>query len=232
MVLLLMLNGIGCAFKSRRGFSAPLRWFSSGDEPRRGREQSQRHGAIICYGGAMGLDRRQFFRRLVPGDKDSPRRLARYKDLEMYARMQLLPYDFELTPDQEKQLIEAIHGEMAKTSNDDLFSNVIRGRIEEIVEKTIEPWRRQTDLQARARQLQEVKRAAPDYVGNFLELHRDQPVVEKLKEAYRTDDLAALEKLLRQQMELWIAETNERLLLQYDVVSVRDLVFAQLRSWC
>jgi hypothetical protein len=69
-------------------------------------------------------------------------------------------------------------------------------------------------------------------VGNFLELHRDQPIVAKLKEAYRTDDLDDLEKLLKQQIELWIAETNERLLLQYDVVSVQDLVFAQLRSWC
>ncbi len=181
----------------------------------------------------MGLDRRQFFRRLVPGaDKNSPRRMARYKDLETYARMHLLPYDFELTEEQESQLIGAIRGVMDNANNDDLFSNAIRARIEEIVEKTIEPWRRQTDVEARAKRLQEVRQAAPDYVSAFLEVQAGTPIIEKLKEAYRTDDLAELEALLKHQVELWVAEASDRLVQQYDVVSVRDLVFAQLRAWC
>src|SRR5262245_54035335 len=119
----------------------------------------------------MGLDRRQFFRRLIPGDKSSPRRLARYRDLETYARMQLLPYDFELNEDQEVELRAAINQVMVQASDDELFSNVIRGRLEEVVEKTIEPWRRQIDVEGRAKKMLEVRRAAPDYVSTFLTVH-------------------------------------------------------------
>jgi len=181
----------------------------------------------------MGLDRRQFFRRLVPGaDKNSPRRIARYKDLEAYARMHLWPYDFELTEAQESQLVAVIREAMDNASNDDLFSTSMRGRIAELVQKTIEPWRRQTDVEARARRLQEIRHSAPDYVASFLEVQAGTPIIDKLKEAYRTDDLTELETLLRHQVELWMGEADDRLIQQYDVVSVRDLVFAQLRAWC
>src|SRR6185503_15436275 len=111
------------------------------------------------------------------------------------ARTQLLPYDFELTEDQERQLIAAIHAAMDNAGNEDLFSIAMRGRIEEIVEKTIEPWRRQTDVEARAKRLQEVRRAAPDYVSAFLEVQAGTAIIDKLKEAYRTDDLTELESL-------------------------------------
>jgi len=41
-----------------------------------------------------------------------------------------------------------------------------------------------------------------------------------------------LEDLLKRQIESWIQDVDDRLIQQYDVVSVQELVFAQLRSWC
>ena len=37
---------------------------------------------------------------------------------------------------------------------------------------------------------------------------------------------------LRARVQDWIVTVEENELLQYDVVTVKDLVFAQLRSWC
>jgi hypothetical protein len=37
---------------------------------------------------------------------------------------------------------------------------------------------------------------------------------------------------LRQRIDDWIATVDDNELIQHDVVTVKDLVFAQLRSWC
>src|ERR1051326_5667855 len=81
-----------------------------------------RSRTVLCL--AMALSRRQFFRSLVPGDPQSPKRLARYETLETYVRTQLLPYDFELTEDQERELLAEIRGVLEKTPNNDLFEVV------------------------------------------------------------------------------------------------------------
>lgn len=180
----------------------------------------------------MALSRRQFFRSLVPGDPQSPKRQARYEVLETYVRTQLLPYDFELTEEQERELNAEVRSVLEKASNDDLFGYQIRTRLEEVVEAKVQPWRSQGSTTALAERLQEIRRVAPDYVTTFLEVHADTPMIEQLKQMYGVYDLPELEKSLKHQVELWIAETNDRLLVQYDVVSVQDLVFAQLRSWC
>ncbi len=183
--------------------------------------------------GPMALSRRQFFRRFwKPGDEPSPERLSRYEDLETYTRTQLLPYDFTLTPDQEAQLIAAVRSAMEKASNEELFSNIIRGRIEEVVDAKIQPWRERSQLAAQAGRLQEIRLAAPGYVPEFFALPENAAVIRQLKENYRIDDTAEIEKVLTDQIRLWLSETDDRLIAQYDLLTVRDLVFAQLRSWC
>src|SRR5215471_12972251 len=180
----------------------------------------------------MALSRRQFFRSLMPGDPNSPQRLARYQSLETYVRTQLLPYDFELTEAQERELMAEVRAILEKTSNDNLFAHHIRGQLEQLVEAKIQPWRSQSDIEALAERIREIRQAAPDYVTTFLEIHAGTPVIEQLKQMYGIYDLPELEKSLKRQVEIWISETNDRLLSHYDVVSVQDLVFAQLRSWC
>jgi hypothetical protein len=121
---------------------------------------------------------------------------------------------------------------LEKTSNDDLFAHLIRMRLEEIVNVKIHPWRNQSNMDALSERLKEIRHAAPDYVTTFLQVHADPTVIEQLKQMYGVYELPELEQVLKRQVELWIAETNDRLLAQYDVVSIQDLVFAQLRSWC
>ncbi len=183
--------------------------------------------------GPMPLSRRQFFRRFwSPGDEPTPERLARYAALETYTRTQLLPYDFTLTADQEAQLIAAVRAALEKASNDELFSNVIHARIEEATEAKLQPWRERSHLAAQADRLQEVRQAAPDYVARFFAVQASAATIERFQEIYGVDDRAELENLLKEQVRLWIAEVDDRLIAQYDIIAIQDLVFAQLRSWC
>lgn len=147
-------------------------------------------------------------------------------------RTQLLPYDFELTEQQERELLAEVRSVLEKSTNEDLFSQAIRNKLEQIVEGKIQTWRNQSDHTALSERLKEIRQAAPDYVTTFLEMHADEPVIEQLKQMYGIYDMAELEASLKRQVQIWIAETNDRLLAHYDVVSVQDLVFAQLRSWC
>jgi len=181
----------------------------------------------------MSLSRRQFFRSLWNvNDPQSPKRLKRYEALETYARTQLFPYDFTLTDEQERELIQEVRSALEKTPNDELFSNVIRGRIEQIVETKIQPWRKDSDVFALTERLREMRQIAPDYVSKFLQVQAGTPVIEQLKQMYGIYDLAELEASLKRQVGLWISELDDRLLSQYDLISVQELVFAQLRSWC
>jgi hypothetical protein len=180
----------------------------------------------------MPLDRRQFFRRFIPGDKTSDQRMARYDTLETYARTSLLPYDFSLTEAQERELMAAVRELLEKTSNKELFLPDVRVRVEEIVESKVQLWRLQTDATGRAERNREVRLAAPQYVGTFLTVQANTPIIEQLQHNYDIYDLKELEELLKRQIESWIQDVDDRLIQQYDVVSVQELVFAQLRSWC
>ncbi len=181
----------------------------------------------------MSLSRRQFFRRFwKPGDAPTPERLARYEVLEAYVRTQLLPYDFTLTQEQEHELLNDVRTALQQATNDLLFSNAMRSQLEEMVEVKVEIWRSQIYDDGESERLREVRRAAPDYVSAFLSVQATPAMLDQLKEVFAIDDLAELEAMLKRQIELWIEETNDRLVRQYDVVSVQQLVFAQLRSWC
>jgi hypothetical protein len=179
----------------------------------------------------MSFSRRQFFRRFLGNEGQTPRRLERYETLLAYARTQLLPYDFSLTAEQEAELLSAVRSILETSSDSVLFSTEIRAQIEEIVEAKIEPWRNQVYSVARTERLREVRHAAPDYVSAFL-IESAPSMIETLKQTFRIDDISELEAMLRRQIEDWINGCDDRLIDQCDVVTIKDVVFAQLRSWC
>jgi hypothetical protein len=77
-----------------------------------------------------------------------------------------------------------------------------------------------------------MREAAPDYVSTFLTLQATPGAVEQLKQRFQIDDSRALESELKERIRVWIAGVADEQLMQYDVFTVKDLVFAQLRSWC
>ena len=182
----------------------------------------------------MSLSRRQFFRRFLgsTGEDPSPGRIARYQDLETYVRTQLFPYDFALTPEQESELMTEVRRIFERAPNDALHSPSITAEIQENVDMMIRQWREQSTGQLQPERATEVRHAAPDYVATFFTLHEGSEYIRQLQTNYGTDDLEELQTLLRNQIQQSVDELSDRLILQYDVVSVQDLVFAQLRSWC
>lgn len=181
----------------------------------------------------MSLSRRQFFRRLVrPGQKSPEERESRYSVMDTYVRTHLLPYDFSLTADQEAELFAVVRSALEETNDEELFSAILRFKVEEVVDSKIRPWRDENQLKEQIQRLTEIRASAADYVGAFLSAQATPAAVEQLKNRFAADDSKDLEHELVKQVQEWIRSVDDGELLQYDVVTVKDLVFAQLRSWC
>jgi len=181
----------------------------------------------------MSLSRRQFFRRFVkPGEKTRQERRGRYELMDAYVRTHLLPYDFALTADQEAELFAGVRSALEETSDEELFSSILRFKVEEIADGKIRPWREQNQLVEQLSRLKEIRRTAADYVSAFLKGQATPAAIEQLKLRNGTQDIHGLETVLRQRIDDWIATVDDNELIQHDVVTVKDLVFAQLRSWC
>jgi hypothetical protein len=181
----------------------------------------------------MSLSRRQFFRQFWnPEDKTHAQRIARYEALENDARRYMLPYDFSLTPEQESELFGDIRSVLEPVSNKELFAPAIIQLIERVVEARLQPWREANWLQQKTERAEEVRQAASGYVTTFLTMQATPQTVDQLKLRWQAADTYELETLLRQRIATWIAEVPDEELVRYDVVSIKDLVFAQLRSWC
>jgi hypothetical protein len=181
----------------------------------------------------MSLSRRQFFRRLVrPGQKAPEERLERYEAMDAYVRTDLLPYDFALTADQEKELFAAVRADLEETNDEELFSAILRFKVEEVVDRKIRMWREQNQMQEQFNRLIEIRQSAPDYVGTFLHGQATSAAIEQLQTRLGIEDPQALEAALKTRIQDWIRTVDDSELEQYDVVTVKDLVFAQLRSWC
>jgi hypothetical protein len=182
---------------------------------------------------AMSLSRRQFFRRLArPGQKTLAERRERYELMDAYVRTHLLPYDFSLTADQESELFAAVRSDLEETNDEELFSAILRFKVEEVVDRKIRLWREQNQLKEQLNRLHEIRQSAPDYVSTFLNGQATPVAIEQLKTRLGTEDLKALEAALRTRIHEWIVTLDDSELLQYDVVTVKDRVFEQLRSWC
>jgi hypothetical protein len=181
----------------------------------------------------MSLSRRQFFRRLVkPGQKTREEREARYDLMDTHVRTHLLPYDFGLTADQEAELFACVRSALQETNDEELFSAILRFKVEEVVDSKIRPWREASQLNEQTQRLKEIRRSAADYASTFLNGQATPAAIEQLKTLCRIQDAKALEAELTRRIQEWIATLDDGELLHYDVVTVKDLVFAQLRSWC
>ena len=182
---------------------------------------------------SMSLSRRQFFRRLMhPGQKTPEERQARYDLMDTYVRTHLLPYDFSLTAEQEAELLLAVRSALKETNDEELFSAIVRFSVEEVADRKIRQWREEDQLKHQQVRLTEIRHSAVDYVSAFLNGQATPAAAEQLKTRFAIDDLAELEIELTKRIREWIATLDDSELRQYDVVSVKDLVFAQLRSWC
>jgi hypothetical protein len=181
----------------------------------------------------MSLSRRQFFRRLVrPGQKSPEERRSRYDLMDTYVRTHLLPYDFALTADQETELLSAVRSALEETTDEELFSAILRFKVEEVADRKIRRWRDENQLKEQVARLKEVRDSAADYVSAFLNGQATPAAIEQLKVRLEIEDSRILEAQLTKRIREWIAAVDDSELLQYDVVTVKDLVFAQLRSWC
>jgi len=98
----------------------------------------------------MSFSRRSFFRKLVqPNKKSTEERLSRYEQMEQYVRTELLPYDFALTAEQQDELFATVRKALEETADEELFSAIIRFKVDEVVDAKIRPWREQNRLDER-----------------------------------------------------------------------------------
>ena len=183
--------------------------------------------------GTMSLSRRQFFRRFLnPTEKTRAERAARYQMMESYVRTQLLPYDFSISAEQEYELFAEVRSALEQTGDEELFSAIIRFKVDEVVDSKIRPWRLESQTKDQLDRLNEIRSSAADYVNTFLSVQATPATVDQLKQTLGIQDAKALEEDLKRRVNEWVATLDDAELLHYDVFTVKDLVFAQLRSWC
>ena len=183
----------------------------------------------------MELSRRHFFRRLwSTGDRTPEERLARYGVLESFARTQLLPYDFALSDEQISALTAGVRFHLKATRDTELFAPEICVKLQRIVDAMVEPWRQEhfSKLEADANRADQNRSAAGGHVAEFLYVRASAEQVDSLRARFGITDLQSLDLRLEAEIKSWInGQTNEEL-LQYDLNSIREHVFAQLLSWC
>jgi hypothetical protein len=183
----------------------------------------------------MDLSRRHFFRRLwSAGDKTQEERLARYTVLESFARTQLLPYDFSLTDEQLSAMQEGVRFHLKATRDKELFAPEICVKLQKIVDAMMEPWRQEhfLKLEAEARRAEQNREAALGHVSSFLSEKATPAQIDALRARFGVQDLKAVEARLETELRSWVnGQTNEEL-LQCDSESIKNLVFAQILSWC
>ena len=143
-----------------------------------------------------------------------------------------MPYDFGLTEAQEAELFAAVRTALEETADEELFSAIIRFKVDEVVDSKIRPWREASYMDEEGGKLRELRRIAVDYVNLFLNGQGSPTTIEQLQQKLAIDNIPDLEFELRNRIQEWIQTVEDSELLKYDVVTVKDLVFDQLRSWC
>jgi hypothetical protein len=146
--------------------------------------------------------------------------------MKSYVGAILIPFDFTLTSEQTAEVFAIADTALQAASDEDLFSDSIRIRLDQLIEPSIKQW--YTEL---LDHVEEVRQCAPDYVTTFLREGSSEEV-EQLMKRFNTDDWDALDTDLRKQIRTWVTGLDNEKLRQHDVVTVKDLVFAELRSWC
>ena len=174
----------------------------------------------------MPLSRRQFFRSFWSPQKTLAQRQEQYRIMKSYVGAILIPFDFSLTPEQTSEVFSIADSALQAASDEDLFSDAVRIRLDQLIEPRIKTW--YTEL---LDHVEEIRQCAPDYVTAFL---REAPNedVEKLMQRFGITDWDSLDTELRKQIRTWISGWDNENVRKQNVVSVKDVVFTELRSWC
>jgi hypothetical protein len=183
----------------------------------------------------MELSRRHFFRRLwSTGDRTPEERLDRYGTLEAFARTQLLPYDFALTDEQISAMSAGVRFHLKATRDTELFAPEICVKLQKIVDAMVEPWRQEhfLRLEAEASRAEQNRTSAEGHVAEFLNQRATPDQVQSLRTRFGIQDMKNLEARLETEIHSWVNGQTTEELLQFDLNSIREHVFAQLLSWC
>jgi hypothetical protein len=114
----------------------------------------------------MPLNRRQFFRSFWSPQKTLAQRQEQYRIMKSYVGAILIPFDFSLTPEQTSEVFAIADAALQSASDEDLFSDAIRIRLDQRIEPRIKEW--YTEL---IDHVEEIRQIAPDYVtGNDSQL--------------------------------------------------------------
>src|SRR5690242_3674833 len=106
-----------------------------------------------------------------------------------YVRTNLLPYDFSLTEEQEADLFATVRSALEETGDEELFSAIIRFKVDEVVDSKIRPWRDASQLNELTNRVQELRKSAVDYVSLYLNGQATPTAVEQLKREIGIYDL-------------------------------------------
>jgi hypothetical protein len=183
----------------------------------------------------MELSRRHFFRRLwSTGERTEEERLARYGVLESFARTQLLPYDFSLTDDQISAMQAGVRFHLKATRDNELFAAEICVKLQKIVDAMVEPWRQEHFLRIESElsRAEQNREAALGHVSAFLTEKATPAQIQALRVRFGVHDLKAIEARLETELHSWVNGLTNEEVLRYDANSIRELVFAQLLTWC
>lgn len=147
--------------------------------------------------------------------------------MKSYVGAILIPFDFSLTPEQTSEVFAIADTALQAAPDEDLFSDAIRIRLDQLIEPIIKKW-----YEELLEHVQDVRHSAADYVTAFLGSEASQEQIELLMKRFNIANLDDLDTELKKQIRTWIAGLDNEKVRQYDVITVKDLVFAELRSWC
>jgi hypothetical protein len=184
----------------------------------------------------MSISRRQFFRGMAGhGEGRQREHDRRIRELNTYVRTNLLPYDFALTAEQTESVLAAVRarinldGPDGVVSTEDLLSYERRRQMNEIVEDTVRPWREEYW------KAEEVRRSASVLVQEFFAIEATPEDRLKLSQRFHVPSPAGpadLEGEIDRQVQSWLAGLSNAHMAACDGDALRELVFAELRSWC
>jgi hypothetical protein len=147
--------------------------------------------------------------------------------MKSYVGAILIPFDFSLTPEQTSEVFAIADNSLQAASDEELFSDTIRLQLDRLIEPKIRQWHEEL-----LSHVQDVRNIAPDYTTAFLRSEASADLIDQLTKRFNIQTLDDLDAELKNQIRTWIAGLDNEKVRQYDTITVKDLVFAELRSWC
>ena len=147
--------------------------------------------------------------------------------MKSYVGAILIPFDFTLTPEQTSEVFGIADISLQAATDEDLFSDAIRIQLDRSIEPKIRQWHEEL-----LSHVENVRNIAPDYTTAFLRSEASSEVIDQLTKRFNIQILDDLDLELKNQIRTWIAGLDNEKVRQYDAITVKDLVFAELRSWC